>query len=258
LTAYKKALELDTSPSIFNDIGYELADANKQLPLALECAQKAVHDEEDSGKLKMFEVKNEDLRYSSTLPAYRDTLGWVYFRMGTYDKTESYLQAAWVLSQAEVIGDHLGQVYEIEHKKEQAIRMYQLALTAPRNPESMKETKARLEHLGGAANSGSFHAGGNEELNKMRTVNLERVTPEAATAELLIIFGPGSKVEEVKFVSGSEKLKGGEKVLNTTAFHLPFPDDGPTKLLRRGILSCSAISGCSFVLYLPDSVRSVN
>jgi tetratricopeptide (TPR) repeat protein/transglutaminase-like putative cysteine protease len=259
LTAYKKTLQLDTSPEMFNDIGYELADANKQLPLALQYAERAVHEEEEvSAKLKMSDLKDQDLGYSSTLAAYWDTLGWVYFRMGTYDKAESYLQAAWVLSEAEVIGDHLGQVYEIEHKKEQAIRMYQLALTASQNPGSMKETKARLEHIGGATNSESFHAHANDELNKMRTVKLERVTPEAATAEFLIIFGPGSKVEEVKFVSGSEKLKGSEKVLNTTAFHLPFPDDGPTKLLRRGILSCYAISGCSFVLYLPNSVRSVH
>jgi len=259
LAAYKKTLELDTSPLMLNDIGYELADANHQLPLALQYAEKAVREEEEaSAKLKMSELKNEDLRYSSSLAAYWDTLGWVYFRMGTYDKAESYLQAAWVLSQAEVIGDHLGQVYEIEHKKEQAIRMYQLALTASLSPQTMKETEARLEHLGGAANPGSFHANATEELNKLRTVKLERVTPEAAMAEFLIIFGSGSKVEEVKFVSGSEKLKGGDKVLSTTAFHLPFPDDGPTKLLRRGILSCSAISGCTFVLYLPDLVRSVN
>jgi tetratricopeptide (TPR) repeat protein len=259
LTAYKKALELDASPLMFNDIGYELADANKQLPLALQYAQKAVHEEEEaSAKLRMSELKNEDLRYSSSLPSYWDTLGWVYFRLATYDQAERYLESAWMLSQSEVIGDHLGQVYELEHKKEQAIRMYKLALTASPNPESMKETEARLEHLGGATNSASFRTNANEELNKMRTVKLERVTPEPATAEFLIIFGAGSNVEEVKYVSGSEKLKAGEKVLSGAAFHLPFPDDGPTKLLRRGILNCSAVSGCSFVLYPPGSVRSVN
>ena len=259
LTAYKKALELDASPLMFNDIGYELADANKQLPLALQYAEKAVHEEEEaSAKLKMSDLKNEDLQSTSFLAAAWDTLGWVYFRLAAYDKAESYLQAAWVLSQGPVEGDHLGQVYELEHKKEQAIHMYQLALAASRRPEQMKETEQRLEHLGGTTNPGGVRAAGAEELSKMRTVHVEPVTSEPANAEFLIIFGSGSKTEEVKFVSGSEKLRGADKALSAAAFHLPLPDDGPTKLLRRGILSCSPTSGCTFVLYPPDLVRSVN
>jgi hypothetical protein len=38
-----------------------------------------------------------------------------------------------------------------------------------------------------------------------------------------------------------------------------FPDDAPTKLVRRGTLSCSASTGnCNFVLLSADSVTSVN
>ena len=136
--------------------------------------------------------------------------------------------------------------------------MYQLALAASRDPEAMKETEARLEHLGDATKTGSSRLKSAEELSNMRTVHLERVSPETVNAEFLLIFSSGSKVDEVKFVTGSEKWKGADKALSTTAFHLPFPDDGPAKLLRRGILICSAISGCTFVLYLPDFVRSVN
>jgi hypothetical protein len=140
----------------------------------LQYAEKAVDEEEQaSAKLKMSELKDEDLGYSTSLAAYWDTSGWVYFRMGTYDKAE----AAWVLSQADLVGDHLGQVYELEHKKDQAIRMYQLALTASLNPMALKDTEARLERLGGATNSGSLHANAAQELSKMRTVSLGASLP---------------------------------------------------------------------------------
>lgn len=42
LGAFQKALELDPRPVMFNDIAYELAEANKRLDEALEYARKAV------------------------------------------------------------------------------------------------------------------------------------------------------------------------------------------------------------------------
>jgi hypothetical protein len=47
--------------------------------------------------------------------------------------------------------------------------------------------------------------------------------------------------------------------LKTTAYNLTFPDDIPTKILRRGVLSCSDATGeCLFVLLLPVDVRGVD
>jgi hypothetical protein len=38
-----------------------------------------------------------------------------------------------------------------------------------------------------------------------------------------------------------------------------FPDDLPTKILRRGTLSCFKDSGdCRFVMQLPQDVQSIN
>jgi tetratricopeptide (TPR) repeat protein len=252
--ALKKAVEIDSSPLMLNNIGYELADSNKQLPLSLEYAQKAVRGEEEaSAKVKLSDLKNEDLRYTPALAAYWDSLGWVYFRMAMYQQAEKYLSAAWQLSQDPTVGDHLGQVYEQQHKKEQAIHVYRLVLAASRTPGQMKETQTRLEKLGGAK-IGRF----GDELSQLRTLKLQSMKSDSGSAEFFLLFGSGAKVEEVKFISGSEKLKSAEKDLSAATFNVQFPDDGPTRLLRRGILSCSSVSGCSFVLYTPDMVRSVN
>jgi hypothetical protein len=72
---------------MFNNVGYELADGNKKLPIALEYAEKAVGQEEEaSQKLKLSELGIEDLAHTSSLAAFWDTLGWVHFRMGNLDQ----------------------------------------------------------------------------------------------------------------------------------------------------------------------------
>jgi tetratricopeptide (TPR) repeat protein len=258
LTAYQKALELDAQPLMFNHIAYELGDANKKLPLALEYAQNAVREEEEvSQKVKLSELQIEQLGHTARLGAFWDTLGWVLFRTGDLGEAEKYLNAAWILSQGSVVGDHLGQVYQKQQKKELAVHMYQLALAASRDPDQMKETQARLQHLGDTRQTLRIVAAGGGELSNMRTTKLVRIVP-SSTAEFFILFGPGAKVEDTKFISGSESLKSAGKVLSSTRFNLLFPDEGPTRLLRRGVLDCNQYSGCSIVLINPNDVHSVN
>ena len=256
--AFKKAVELDSSPLMLNNVSYEMADANENLPLSLEYAQRAVHAEEEAtAQIKLDELTEKDLGSVSSLAAYWDTLGWVYFRLGNLDQAERYLNAAWTISQNAANADHLGQVYEQQHKKDQAVRMYRLALIASPRLDAMKDTQSRLDRLGGTVKLGRLGNSGGEELGKLRTVTLSSITSESATGEFFLLFGAGSKVQEVRFVGGSEKLKSADKALSAAAFDMPFPDDGPTRLVRRGGLSCSSISGCIFVLYTPDVVRSV-
>ncbi len=267
MVAFKKAIDIDPRPLWFNNIGYELAVDNKQLPIALEYSQRAVKEEEEaSAKVKLADLKKDDLNYTPALAAYWDTLGWVYFRMGNFDQAEKYLSAAWVLSQSATIGDHLGQVYEKQHRKEAAARIYRLALYRFSSRSTMipasdeeNEARARLEALSpGTASESRNVAAGSDELSQMRTFKLPRLVPKSVSGEFFLLIGPGSKVEDVKFVSGSAEPESSAKALRAVDFKLPFPDEGPARVLRRGILSCYEYSGCSFVLYNLEDVRSVN
>jgi tetratricopeptide (TPR) repeat protein len=223
VTAFKKALELDPQPFRFNNIGYELADANKQLPLALEYAQKAVREEEEkSKKVTLSNLKTEDLDVPRSLAADWDTLGWVYFRMKNYDEAEKYLTAAWTLSPKKDVRDHVDAVHKQQHKN------------VP-EPDS----------------------------NLLRTIKLQRLAKGNASAELFVLLSRNAtnssvKIEEVKFIGGSEELRAAARTLETSNFKFPFPDDGPTRLVRRGILACYPVTGCSFVLYNIVDVHSVN
>jgi len=259
LVAYEKTLELSSEPLMLNYIDYALAEANKQLPLALQYAERAVREEEEaSAKVKLSDVKMEDLQHASNLVAYWDTLGWVHFRMGNYDTAEKYLKAGWMVSQDPVEGDHLGQLYEQQHRNDQAIRMYRLALAASKRRDDMKDTQERLDRLGGTTKTRRFGENGTVELSKTRRFAVERITMKTSNADFFLLIGPGSKVEEVKFISGSEELKSANKVLRAIGLKVPFPDDGPSRLVRRGILSCYPVTGCSFVLYNLSDVHSVN
>jgi hypothetical protein len=66
-------------------------------------------------------------------------------------------------------------------------------------------------------------------------------------------------VESVRYVSGSEDLKNVAAALKGSEISAAFPDNNPTKLIRRGTLSCSPSSGdCTFVMAEADSITSVD
>ena len=92
----------------------------------------------------------------------------------------------------------------------------------------------------------------------MRTTRLARLVPGTASAEFFFLFAPGSKPEEVKFISGSENLRTANKTLSATTFNMLFPTASNARMIRRGVLGCYPSSGCALVLLSPGFVRSVN
>ena len=136
-----KIADANPTPETFNDISYELAEANAGLPKALEYAEKAVNaQEKESSDIDLSNLLPEDLKTPPKFAACWDTLGWVHFRLGHFEQAESYIYPAWLLSQYSTVGDHLAQIYEQEGKKDEAIRMYDLGVGNPRYPRS-GETK---------------------------------------------------------------------------------------------------------------------
>jgi tetratricopeptide (TPR) repeat protein len=112
--------------SAMNDLGYIWADQSKNLDRALEMIERAVKAEPDNA-------------------AYRDSLGWAYFRMGRFDESVSELRKA---AEAEnpdgVILDHLGDALAAQGKKEEARAAWQKALeTLDKAAESQRITEIR-------------------------------------------------------------------------------------------------------------------
>lgn len=220
--------------------------------------------------MKLSDLQVEDLGHAPSLAAFWDTLGWVHFRMGNFDQAEKYLNAAWMLSLGGVEADHLGQVYEHQNKKLAAIRMYRRALfcfplQGPLGGGEPAKTRERLERLspGASATERNSFAEVSDEVNKIRTVKLARLVPGKANADffLILTWDPKTssvKVDDVKFIAGSEDMRSADKALKSETFKLAFPDAAPARILRRGTLGCYEYSGCSFILLFPNQVRSLN
>ena len=266
LATFDHAVELSATPLVWNNIAYQLSLKNSHLDRAQQYAESAISATTAALRnVSLDRLTQQELPLVPSLIAYWDTLGWVYFSEGNLDKAEKYVSSAWQLGHHGEVGDHLGQIYQKEGKKDLALRTYALCLSGLR---PIPETRDRLASLaGGSGQVDATVAKYKEELQRLRTIDLGKVAKETGSADFFVLLsrGPGragtsaATVEAVKFASGDEKLKVFTEALRTAEYRLTFPDDTPVKILRRGILSCSTATGtCTFELMLPDDVRTVD
>jgi tetratricopeptide (TPR) repeat protein/transglutaminase-like putative cysteine protease len=268
LPILRKMLEQGGDSEMLNDVAYALADTSADPALARQYAEKAVSMiEAESAKVTLSGLQNENLQRVTLLAAAWDTLGWAYFKLGDLDQAHRYVNAAWTLSEEAACADHLGQIYERQGKTQQAIHSYDLALAAN---AGLDETRARLKKLGGSVThftvppKDGLHAGpvklptpsGADELGKLRTTAIPGLTQMNGSGEFFVLFS-ARKVEDVQFIDGVESLSKAAGALVKAHYDVPFPDDGPEKIVRRGILSCSTYTTphCQFVFLLPALTR---
>jgi Flp pilus assembly protein TadD len=260
LATFDHAVELAATPLVWNNIAYQLSLKGSHLDKAQQYAESAVSATAAALRnISLDRLTPQELPLVSSLVAYWDTLGWVHFAEGDFDKAEKYVSAAWGLGHHGEVGDHLGQIYEKRGEKDQALRTYALSLSALR---PIPETRSRLASLaGGETKAEAAVARYKEELQHMRTIDLGKAT-QTGNADFFVLLSGGvgsvAKVDAVKFVSGDEKLKSYTEALRTADYQLTFPDNTPVKILRRGTLSCAVGDKCEFVLMLPEDVRTVD
>jgi len=102
--------EYPEDTSAMNDLGYLWADQNKHLERALEMIQKAVEADPD----------NE---------AYRDSLGWAFYRLGRYEEALAELEKAAKVDDPDgVILDHLADCLNAMKRQDQARATWKRAL----------------------------------------------------------------------------------------------------------------------------------
>jgi tetratricopeptide (TPR) repeat protein len=217
----------------------------------------------------------EGLQSARTLGATWDTVGWVYFRLGDYEKALSYARAAWLLGQQGLDGDHLGQIYEKLGRKQEAAHAYRLAYaavgqhTSPATAVSREGTRKSIRQhykllMGKDAEptvlsttrrtDGTFTPTPIEELSRIRTVKIATAKHESGSAIFTVLFSP-DKANDVRYFSGMESFKALSSQLGAAKFKVELPDSGPVRLYRRAMLLCAEVSGCDAVLLPPDSTH---
>ena len=261
LEAFDRATEISATPLVWNNIAYQLSLKNSHLEKARQYAESAVASTAAGLRnLSLDQLNQRDLALVPSLIAYWDTLGWVYYAEGNLDKAEKYVSAAWLLGNHGEVGDHLGQIYEKRGDKDKAIRTYAMSMSGLR---PVPETKGRLGGLlGGETKVENAVKQHQDDAQKLRTTEVKSPGQVSGSAEFWVLMGTsehGMTVDNVKFISGEDKLHAMEESLRHLKYGVSFPDVTPTKILRRGLLSCpQGAANCTFVLMLPDDVRSVN
>ena len=261
ITAFDRAVEISATPLVWNNIAYQLSLKKAHLDKAQQYAESAVAATAAALRnLNLDQLNQRDLGLVPSLVAYWDTLGWVLYAQGRLDKADQYVSAAWLLGHHGEVGDHLGQIYEKLGQKDKARETYAEALNGLR---PVPETRDRLAALvGGNAKVPAEIEKANPELQKMRTIPVSRAGALSGSAEFFVMLSGGASgvaVDGVKFVSGEEKLRAMTEPMRHARFPVVFPDSTPTRVFRRGVLTCPGQSGdCVFVMLLPDDVRSVD
>jgi len=256
--ALEHSVELEPIPARWNWVAYELALDNLALDEAQKFAESAIAaTAEKMRQVSLDHLTIEDVRHASSLPSYWDTLGWVRFQQGNLVDAEKYVKCAWQVRAVGEIGDHLGQIYEKQGRKTEAIQAYELALAAS---QPRAETKDRLLGLlGPGADLESITHQSKQQLAETRTLAIGNSPKAEGIAEFWILLSPGAKVEGVKFISGDDALEQFAIELAAEAYPDPFPQATEIQLLRRGRLSCTTSSGrCRLLLQSADVVSSTN
>jgi pentatricopeptide repeat protein len=110
-----------------NYLGYSYADRGIHLDDALKLVQKAMTLKPNMGYIT-------------------DSLGWVYFKLGQYEKASVELEKANQLTPDDpIITEHLADSYSKLHRVEKAIELYEKALKLDPKPDQIERLKSKIK-----------------------------------------------------------------------------------------------------------------
>jgi tetratricopeptide (TPR) repeat protein len=260
LKSFQRSVEIEPVPQRWNAVAYQLALNEIGLEQGLAYINSAIGAA--AGRLREVSadsLSNDDLRNTNALASYWDTYGWIRFKQGNLPEAEKYVRCAWTVHNIGEDADHLAQIYEKQGRKDDATRLYALALASSSSPSA--ETRGRLAPLlGGDTAVDSLVEKMRPQLTALRTVQLENPQDLDGIAEFWILFAPGKRVVAAKFINGDEAIRPLAKDLTSASFPEFFPEATEIRLVRRGRVSCvrKPVSLCNLLLASAETVRSID
>lgn len=119
---FQKAIRIEPdNPTILNNYGYSLSVRGIRLEEALDMAKRAVKVDDQNG-------------------AYLDTIGWIFYQLGDYEKALQYTLRAYELFAGNpVVIEHLGDIYLKLGQPDKAQAAYRQALQLDKNNQQLIE-----------------------------------------------------------------------------------------------------------------------
>lgn len=132
IAAMKQVIALEPkNANALNYLGYTYADMGIHLDEALSLVQRALESKPDDGYIL-------------------DSLGWVYYKKGLYEKSLQYMEkASALIADDPTILEHLGDVYLKLNQRKEALKAYRKSLkNKSLDEKKLKEKILRLEKEG--------------------------------------------------------------------------------------------------------------
>jgi tetratricopeptide (TPR) repeat protein len=231
--AFEKSTQLQPVPFRWNAVAYEMAVDKLDLPQA----EKYAEDGIAATLLQMRDTSRghltrEDSSNASRIASYWDTWGWIRFQKGDLPEAEKYVKCAWMIDPLSINSDHLGQIYEKQGRKAEAMCMYQMALAAD---SSASETRERFAALAGRdANVDKLVEEGHALLKESSTITIKNSHQAEGFAEFWILLAPGPAVRGIEFINGDDELSAFAKDLESVAFSNVLSGGHRVKALASG------------------------
>ena len=112
----------------YNNYAYSLVERNKDIDYALTLAQKAIE-------------------LSPNTSAYLDTIGWIYFKLGDFEKAKEFIAESIVYDDSSaVVLEHYGDVLIALDDRDEALVFYEKALELDRDSSSLSEKISSYEN----------------------------------------------------------------------------------------------------------------
>ena len=253
----KQAVESSPNPSAWNNAAYVLAENDQALDLAQQYADSALKGiYEHLNQLQPESIRLPDFIFMAQLAMTWDTMGWIHFKAGHLDLAEKYVRAAWILAQNRESAEHLGEIYEKLHNIPEATRFYAMSVTRGLIGLSPSPGKGRdrLQKMVGRQRAEQIIDAKVNEPSQLRTIHLGNVAPAGAKGSFYFIIGAGPKVLAIQLNIGDERLIDQlHKLEAKIAASVLFPENAPQKLIREGVVMCSAYSrACDLVFVNSD------
>ena len=130
LEKMEKVLELEPENAYaLNYVGYTWAENNTNLEKALDYIQQAVALKPEDGFI-------------------RDSLGWVYYKLGDYEQAVAELEKALEMASDDpTIHEHMGDAYLKANMEEKALKSYEKAVELYSEEEKKEHVRRKIEAL---------------------------------------------------------------------------------------------------------------
>lgn len=206
LEQFHRVLNISQGAMVLNAVASAMADSGHLLGEAQQYAGQAVAEvEKDTLIADLNSAGKQDFARMMHLASAWDTFGWANFRSGEVDRARKYTEAAWMLLQTAVTGEHLVEIYEKQGQTEKAKRICRMALATfqiskEKQDDARKKLTLAWKRLTGQDKSRSGDGDGQTfalsglgpvELSELRAVKVPLTIPlkgESLSAAFAISF----------------------------------------------------------------------